>query len=312
MNEKIIVECVVCGKQYEIKRNRDYRIRLKSGLFYCSKECTWSKNARKIRAKWQATTMKEKYGYENVFQRKDVIKKIHEKKDEIETQKNREKTFFDRYGARTPQQVKEINKKTQQTNLIRYGVKCICNSPDNIKKQKKRNKEKYGCEYFFQSEKFKALQRKTMLERYGTEKYFKFGSNEFKSRMVELYGVENPMHIPEIAERIVLNYYQTNKFYILPSGKKIRIQGYENKTLDKLFKLGYNENDIKYRKKDMPEFWYKYEGKRRRYYPDFYIKKENLIMETKSYYTLKLEEEQNNKKFSAVKEAGYNFRLDVY
>jgi len=123
------------------------------------------------------------------------------------------------------------------------------------------------------------------------------------------------MHIPEIAEKVLSGYkgyYNINKFYILPSGKKVRIQGYENKTFDKLFKLGYDENDLLWKKSDMPEIWYVMDGTKHRYYPDFFIKKENLIIETKSVYTLNIEKEQNNKKFEAVKSAGFNFRLDVY
>jgi len=35
----------------------------------------------------------------------------------------------------------------------------------------------------------------------------------------------------------------------------------------------------------MPEIWYEFEDKRRRYYPDIYIKSQNKIIEVKSDYT---------------------------
>ncbi len=62
----------------------------------------------------------------------------------------------------------------------------------------------------------------------------------------------------------------------------------------------------------MPEIWYILDGIKHRYYPDFYIEKDNLIVETKSVYTLECEKEKNNLKFQAVKSHGYNFKLDVY
>jgi type III secretory pathway component EscU len=51
--------------------------------------------------------------------------------------------------------------------------------------------------------------------------------------------------------------------------------------------------------------------KKRRYYPDFYIPKENLIIEVKSQWTLELHKDKNQAKFQAVKEAGFNFRLEI-
>ena len=74
---------------------------------------------------------------------------------------------------------------------------------------------------------------------------------------------------------------------------------------------GYNFNDILTSNKDMPEIWYMFEGKKHRYYPDFYIPEENLIIEVKSQWTLDLHKDKNQAKFQAVKEAGFNFRLEV-
>ena len=54
-----------------------------------------------------------------------------------------------------------------------------------------------------------------------------------------------------------------------------------------------------------------FEGKKHRYYPDFYIPEENLIIEVKSQWTLDLHKDKNQAKFQAVKEAGFNFRLEV-
>ena len=62
----------------------------------------------------------------------------------------------------------------------------------------------------------------------------------------------------------------------------------------------------------MPAIWYVGEdGKKHRYYPDFYIPKENLIIEVKSSYTMLYDFYKNNLKAVATKELGYNYKLEV-
>ena len=47
----------------------------------------------------------------------------------------------------------------------------------------------------------------------------------------------------------------------------------------------------------------------KKYIPDFYISKLNLIIEIKSTYYFNLNRDKNIKKIEAVKESGYNFIL---
>lgn len=61
----------------------------------------------------------------------------------------------------------------------------------------------------------------------------------------------------------------------------------------------------------MPEIWYNFCSEEHRYYPDFYIPKENILIEVKSEWTLELNKEKNEAKFKAVKELGFNFRLEL-
>jgi hypothetical protein len=53
------------------------------------------------------------------------------------------------------------------------------------------------------------------------------------------------------------------------------------------------------------------DGRVHRYYPDFYIPKENLIIEVKSQYTLDVQWDKNQAKFNAVKDNGFNFKLII-
>ena len=50
---------------------------------------------------------------------------------------------------------------------------------------------------------------------------------------------------------------------------------------------------------------YEINGKKRRYYPDFLIKSENIIYEIKSGWTLKSKLYENIEKFKSCKNIGY-------
>jgi len=81
--------------------------------------------------------------------------------------------------------------------------------------------------------------------------------------------------------------------------------------LKELENNGYKFNDVLTNTKDMPEIRYMFEGKEHRYYPDFYIPSENKIIEVKSEYTLQADWEQNQAKFKATRNLGFDFNLEV-
>jgi len=92
----------------------------------------------------------------------------------------------------------------------------------------------------------------------------------------------------------------SKKEYTFPSGIVIEIQGYEPATIDILLKT-YNEYDIETNSLNMPEFWYREDYSWHRYFPDIYIKKDNLIIEVKSTWTFKLWFHKNILKRKTVK-----------
>lgn len=131
------------------------------------------------------------------------------------------------------------------------------------------------------------------------------------------WGVDNPMHDSEIAEKASKNAHQL-KSYILPSGTEIWIQGYESFALDMLFE-DFVENDVTLGKTNMPELWYiECDNTKHRYYPDIYIPKENLIIEVKSIWTFdkkgKCEATKNTNilKRECCLNAGYKFIFLVF
>ncbi len=137
-----------------------------------------------------------------------------------------------------------------------------------------------------------------------------YASHQFHNKMIEKYGVKYPSQNPEISERQQKGSYKL-KEYKLPSGKIIKIQGYENLALDELLKY-YNESDIITSRELMPELFYNQNNKTRRYFPDIYIPKENLIIEVKSEYILNLKLEEFIFKQKCTIDKGFDFQLLIF
>jgi len=97
------------------------------------------------------------------------------------------------------------------------------------------------------------------------------------------------------------------KDFIMPSGKIVKIQGYEPQFLTELLKT-YQEDDIIIRKR----IHYQFKEKEHNYFPDFFIKSKNWIIEVKSEWTFKQHEEQNLAKRKACLKQGYNFSFVIF
>jgi ribosomal protein S6 len=97
------------------------------------------------------------------------------------------------------------------------------------------------------------------------------------------------------------------KPYTLPSGNIVKVMGYEDAFLDFVFNNNiFKEDEIVYMVSSIP---YTQDNVKRKYIPDFYIPKLNLIVEIKSWYTLKLGGGVRNLlcKRKGVLNAGFNF-----
>lgn len=105
-----------------------------------------------------------------------------------------------------------------------------------------------------------------------------------------------------------------HKDYIMPSGKIIKIQGYENKALDILLKK-YDESDIiigiKNINNEIGRITYLYENVYHIYLPDIYIKSTNTIIEVKSNWTYNYQVEKNELKKQACLNNNLNFEFMI-
>jgi len=220
-----------------------------------------------------------------------------------------QKTNIERYGAPNPFQVEMFKEQMRETWIENYGV-------DNPGK----------------SEEVKNHMRITCLERYGVE--YVQASEELKTKLQDYYndkyGGPSPFCDPNVIKKCQAtqraNYggklycqsdHAQNGYkwydYTLPSGKMIRIQGYENKAIDILLEK-YDESDIVVNnciKDHIGEIWYtSLDGKDHRYIPDIYIISENLLIEVKSGYTMKADKVKNAlKKKSASEKCNFNFMV---
>jgi len=199
-----------------------------------------------------------------------------------------------------PQGYSRNHKKANETCIQKYVVNHFMMTEEGKEKSKETKLKKYNDENYNNREKSK----RTKMEKYGNPTYT--DRDKAEETLYIKYGVKNIMQTGEV------EFGYKYKNYILPSGKKIKIQGYEDRLLDELLDK-FNEDEILTDRKDMPEFWYIGEdNKEHRYFPDVFIPHINTIYEVKSTYTIACDIEKNKKKFKSVKDASYNFELKVY
>jgi len=202
---------------------------------------------------------------------------------------------------------KVIAERQKQSLQEKYGVTNSMHIPGVKEKREQTFLKKYGVKNPSSNERVKQKRIQTMLERYGVEHNFVNWEDKIEAK----HGVRNAAHIPEVAEKLCSNRFKTKHEYVLDTGETIYLQGYETYGLDYL-KERHNETDILYRKKDMPEVWYHFENKTRRYFADFFILNQNLVIEVKSLYTLARDYQQVQEKIQATNNAGYNLLLLVF
>jgi len=224
------------------------------------------------------------------------------------------------------------NNQITQTNKEKYGNMNFWGSKIHQENLKKSCLEKHGKEQYFSTEDFKEKSEKTSLEKYGTKRPIqstevreklssslkKIDREAFekkrKENSIKKYGVDHHMKNLEIFERQQKNSYYF-KDYVMPSGKIVRIQGYEGKALDELLKI-HKEDEIIVSNSEIFKLLgaieYEHDGKLHRYFPDIYIPKLNLIIEVKSTRTFSVNKKKNLLKRKAVEDKGIKFQFWIY
>ena len=134
-----------------------------------------------------------------------------------------------------------------------------------------------------------------------------------KEGMIRKYGVENYTQSTEFNIR-THPFGSSWKIFKFPSGKEVKIQGYEDKVLHDLLSK-YDENDIIVKNSEIEKFigkiWYYHDNKKHRYFPDIFIISENMIVEVKSHWTFSRHKDLNLLKEKACKDIGLNFQFVI-
>ena len=247
-------------------------------------------------------TCLEKYGRGNPMQNKDIKQKALN-------------TNLERYGFEHPVQNKEIKQKIKDTNLERYGYENAMQNEDIQQKTKNTNLERYGTEHPSQNNDIKQKTKDVFMKKYGVTCSLQNEEVKRKTKVnnIKKYGCEHPMQNSEIADKSAKNAYKL-KDYVLPSGKIIKVQGYENFGLDELLKIeNIDETDIITTRSKVPIIWYEDDvGKLHRYYVDIYIPSQNRCIEIKSTWTFEKKKDLIFLKQKATIEKGYVYEIWIY
>lgn len=227
-------------------------------------------------------------------------------------EKRRKAECLEKYGTTHPQKSKVIREKTKATCLEKYGVENTFQHPEFKQKIKDTFMEQHGVTSPMHVPEFIEKQKQTMITNYGVGNAMQ--NPEVRARAsqtcMDRYGVDNPQKVPEFYDK-AQNAFK-KKDFTFPSGRIIRVQGYEPQALDILVQT-YDENQIiADSRENIPVITYDFEGKSCKFYPDVFIPHKNKIIEVKSTYTYLSYEEKNQAKIAATTAQGYNLEYWIF
>jgi hypothetical protein len=144
------------------------------------------------------------------------------------------------------------------------------------------------------------------------QRCYKCGRKKVEETCLINYGFSHAVQSP-IVQEIMEKPGKNWKEYTMPSGKIVKIQGYEGLGIDDLLNLDIAEDDIDIHCKSInKEFLYYHNGLYRCYLPDIYIPSTNTIVEIKSEYIYMKEKLQNLQKAKCCIALGYEFEFWIY
>lgn len=311
-NKQCRIEYLNKNKNVEIEKERVEKIKK-----------TWKNKSKediiKIQEKIQSTIL-EKYG-EKFYAKTDVFKEFMLKNygyvspfELPETHEKSKNTLMERYSVNQNFKIESVIKKREQTFMDKYGFNIPTKNDDIKSKIKLTNNKKYGFNSPMQNSDILNKSKETLMQNYSVTTPLNNDVilKRFKETMTKKYGVEYWIQNSDNFNnfKIKYNYKQYNL-----NGKIIKIQGYEDYALENIILKKYSVDDIFYNTKDIIELIgkidYYYNGSIHYYYPDFYIKSLNLIIEVKSDYTYKKNLELNEIKRLACLNKNINFEYII-
>lgn len=207
-------------------------------------------------------------------------------------------TMILRYGVDNPAKMENHKDKVHKTCQSKWGVNCYSQTEEWLKRYKLTSLSKFGKEFYTQTEEYKIRYMNTCFQKYGIYHIFENKDLMMKCRLNKHQN---------------LNSYN-RKSYILPSGKEVKIQRYEDRAINCLLKY-FNEDDLIINDIDIENyigtFHYSNGIRIRRYFPDIYVIPTNEIVEVKSSYTYNCELINNLLKRKSVLDRNINFSFMI-
>jgi hypothetical protein len=204
----------------------------------------------------------------------------------------------------------ETSKRFEMLNVYRLPYCAGCSL--RIKEQRKQetNLNKYGCINTGSVQEVKDKIKESYKEKFGGHpKQTKEVQDKWKSTCLKLYG-GHPNQNKEVQAKSEVTSYKFRD-YMMPSGEIVKVQGYENIALDELVQK-YEEEDILVGRSNIPTIEYHINDVKHVYFPDFFIKSENKIIEVKSEWTIQLKRGNVEDKALATIKAGYKYEIWIY
>lgn len=222
---------------------------------------------------------------------------------------------YERYNQRMKVKFKcscgvEAVKKFEMLNVYRLAYCEACSLKKATERSKATLMKNYGVDNAGKSEGIIKKIHDTFQTKYGMHpKKTKDVQDKWKATCLEKYGGHPNQNIDVQIKSEATSYHY--KDYMLPSGNLVKYQGYENTALDELVQE-YEEDDLGIGRSNVPMIKYMLGDVKHIYFPDFFIKSENKIIEVKSEWTLKLKRGNVEEKALATIAAGYKYEIWVY
>jgi len=204
----------------------------------------------------------------------------------------------------------ETSKRFEMLNVYRLPYCAGCSL--RIKEQRKQetNLNKYGCINTGSVQEVKDKIKESYKEKFGGHpKQTNEVQDKWKSTCDKVYG-GHPNQNKEVQAKSEATSYKFRD-YMMPSGEIVKVQGYENIALDELVQK-YEEEDIIIGRSNIPTIEYRINDVKHVYFPDFFIKSENKIIEVKSEWTIQLRRGNVQEKALATIKAGYKYEIWIY
>jgi hypothetical protein len=204
----------------------------------------------------------------------------------------------------------ETTKRFEMLNVYRLPYCEGCSKLKMIEKGKITCMEKYGVDNGAKAPEVLKRVKDIWNEKFGGHpKQTKEVQDKWKATCLEKYG-GHPNQNKEVQAKSEATSYHY-KTYMMPSGNLVKYQGYEDLALNELVQV-YEEDDICIGRANIPLVDYYIDDKKHVYFPDFYIKSENKVIEVKSEWTIQLKRGNIDEKALATVKAGYKYEIWVY